>query len=108
MKVEWKMNPDFIQNLVEDVILPAVEKQNEVAIKTAADYAPKNTGKLAESIDGKVASDKDKITSVVGTPLEYGIYQELGTSKFSGKHYLRRGMLRSIKILEEEIKKNME
>lgn len=108
MKVTWDINKNFLKELTEEVLVPAVKKQNEVAIKNAIEYAPKKTGALAKSIEGKVEADKSEIKSVIGSEKDYAIYQELGTSKFSGKYFFRRGILSSIKTLEAEIKKNME
>jgi len=108
MKVKWEMNKSFLSDLTDNVLLPAVEKQNEQAIINSVEYAPVRTGALAKSIEGKVEAEKSEIKSVIGSDKEYAIYQELGTSKFSGKYFFRRGVLSSIKTLEAEIKKNME
>jgi hypothetical protein len=47
-----------------------------------------DTGKLRQSIFYDV--DKSKLTCIVGTPLKYGAYLELGTSRMEPRVYLLR------------------
>lgn len=59
------------------------------AASTAASKAPYDTGALRNSIGSAV--DTSSQTAYIGTNIEYAIYQELGTSKIKGKHFLRFG-----------------
>ncbi len=59
------------------------------AASTAASKAPYKTGALRNSIGPAV--DTSKQEAYIGTNLNYAVYQELGTSKIKGKHFLRFG-----------------
>ena len=53
----------------------------------AAENAPFDTGRLSGSIT-YVLTDDDK-SVIIGTNVEYGPYQELGTSMYKGHPYLK-------------------
>lgn len=67
-----------------DDLVRAVKERLEKALDTAAEYtvgeakrrAPVDTGVLRNSIDW--GQGKDEYTRIVGTPVEYGLYQEVG------------------------------
>jgi hypothetical protein len=104
MEAKFTSNSDkFLKSLTSDLV-ESMEKQNDEAIKASKGYAPKNTGELASSIDGEVTADSEEITSTVYANKDYAIFQELGTSRVTGKHYLKRGVLSSVKILDGEFK----
>ena len=50
--------------------------------------APVDTGNLANSIDYRTQDTAKEVSVSIGTPVEYGIYQELGTSKMGAQPYL--------------------
>jgi HK97 gp10 family phage protein len=52
----------------------------------ATDLAPVKTGNLANSINYRVSAQAHSVS--IGTPVEYGIYQELGTRRMSAQPYL--------------------
>jgi len=52
----------------------------------ASALAPVDTGNLRGSIDYRV--NPQEVSVSVGTPVEYGIYQELGTRRMSAQPYL--------------------
>lgn len=63
-------------------------KANEV--KGIAEFlAPKLTGALAGSLFVQPFSDGDGIGFEIGTPLDYGLYQELGTINHGPQPFLR-------------------
>lgn len=53
----------------------------------AARKAPVDTGNLRNSIVFKVDSPSDSV--IIGTNVEYGKYQEFGTSRMKAQPYLR-------------------
>lgn len=56
--------------------------------------APVRTGRLRASITWEV--DEEMLSGRYGSNVSYAIFQELGTSKISGKHYLE-GALQKLK-----------
>ena len=57
----------------------------ELIVKSAKEIVPVDTGALKESITYEV--DGNSVT--VGSPLNYSVYVELGTSKMGAQPYLR-------------------
>ena len=63
-----------------------VQKMKEVGNfleDIAKNKAPKDTGNLIGSIENKTEVSGSTITTTVFTPVEYGVYQELGTGLFA-------------------------
>lgn len=58
------------------------------AASTAAEAAPHKTGALRNSIEHSVEGQ----VAIIGTNIPYAIYQELGTSRIAGKHFLEFGV----------------
>lgn len=77
------------------------------AASTAADVAPHKTGALKNSISHAVDATEQKVH--VGTNIPYAIYQELGTSKITGKHFIEFGATAHLstyqRMLEEYLKR---
>lgn len=65
--------------------------------------APIDTGNLANSINYKVNAQAKAVT--IGTPVEYGIYQELGTRKMSAKPYLAPAFAAMMPDIREKARK---
>lgn len=63
----------------------AVKKSAFAIQADAAQNAPVDTGALKNSIS---ALPKDEKTWTVEDGMDYGVYQELGTSKVSARHFL--------------------
>lgn len=104
MNVTYKSNTrDYFENLVEEVT-EVVMDYGEVAEKAAKSYAPKDTGKLAESIESETEANEDEILLTISANVPYAMTQEIGSSKTPGKHYLKRGILKTAKTLKEEFK----
>lgn len=73
-------SPRKAANLVKSTAL-VVETQ-------AAHLAPVDTGRLRQSIRMEPAGP----TAIeVGTNVKYSYWQEVGTSRFAGKHYMEKG-----------------
>ena len=72
-----------IQRALADWRDEALKWQRERAervLEAARRYAPRDTGTLADSIAITEGSDEDGPYVEVGTSLDYGIFQEYGTS----------------------------
>lgn len=104
MDIEYTSNADGFFDVLMMDIAGAMHIQNDAAMKAAKGYAPKDTGKLAGSIDGEVKVTSEEVTSTIYSPLPYAQAQELGTAKSPGKHFLKKGVLSSVKVLEKEFK----
>lgn len=89
------MSADFELVSHADEFLDAMESAKALALELiglqAEGYAqmkaPKDTGRLQNSIDHVVDTSDDSV--YIGTNVEYAAYQELGTSKIPPHPYLR-------------------
>lgn len=77
----------------------AMEAVGQTAESMAAKVAPYKTGALKQSITHAVTSTDTTVSAHVGTNLKapktgapYPLYQEVGTSRIAGKHYLEFGI----------------
>ena len=93
MSVEFTVKKnDFpkCERIAHEAIEGALELVGAQCAKNAKSLAPVDTGNLRNSIDHQMDGDD---TVVVGTNVEYAIYQEMGTSRISaangGKGYMR-------------------
>lgn len=84
------MNVKFEDHSKEvlDALHEAAQRAMEACGQTAEGYAKKlapvgDTGNLRNSIAHKVVADKPKYEAIVGTDVEYGVYQELGTGVYA-------------------------
>ena len=87
--VEFTSNVKEIDGLLKYAVAEALEAIGRDAASTAANKAPYDTGTLANSISNY--TDREELIEYIGTNVEYAGYQEFGTSKIRGKHYLRFG-----------------
>ena len=60
------------------------------ATGVAFDHCPHKTGTLRNSIAWQVVSAEKAV--YIGTNIPYAIYQEKGTSRIAGKHFLQAGV----------------
>lgn len=94
MSVEFTVKKnDFpkCERIAHDAIEGALELVGAQCAKNAKSLAPVDTGTLRNSIDHQMDGDD---TVVVGTNVEYAVYQEFGTSRQpvaanGGKGYMR-------------------
>lgn len=93
MSVEFTVKKnDFprCERIAHEAIEGALELVGAQCAKNAKSLAPVDTGTLRNSIDHQMDGDD---TVVVGTNVEYAVYQEMGTSRISaangGKGYMR-------------------
>lgn len=90
---EFRINPRALEALVGLGTFPEMERAlnvlGQIAETSAKDHAPVDTGTLRRSIVHEVGEDDIGIYMRYGTPLEYGIYQELGTRYHPAHPFLR-------------------
>lgn len=97
-------NSDQVTAALEEKVITWLESIGQDAAGVAADYAPVDTGRLRNSISSVV--DESEKAAYIGTNVEYAPYQEFGTSKIEGKHFIQFGAtahLDEYKSLLEEI-----
>ena len=85
MSVQVKVNGDA-KKAVKNGINQCVLKTAVAVANHAKTLAPVDTGNLRGSIDYAMESNN---TAIVGTNLEYAIYQEFGTRKMAAQPFLR-------------------
>ncbi len=80
---------DEVIKAMNDQLHATLEAIGLDAASTAADKAPVDTGRLKASISHQVVETEGAV--YIGTNVEYAIYQEMGTSRTPGKHFLQFG-----------------
>ena len=94
-EVAFKSNKEDVMRILNEDVIAWLEGIGEDAADTAAKKAPVDTGRLKGSISHAVVPDERAV--YIGTNVHneqgknYAIYQELGTSKIAGKHFLQFG-----------------
>lgn len=88
-KVEFISHLDEVKEASRDQIENWLYAIALDASSTAAERAPHKTGALRNSIS--YAVDEEALEAYIGTNLFYAVYQELGTSRIAGKHFLQFG-----------------
>ena len=89
MAVTFKDYSIQVNDALEDAALQFLEEAVSEIQSQAEDNTPVDTGQLKGAWDHKV--DEGKKEAVVGNPLEYSIWIELGTGEFALKGNGRRG-----------------
>lgn len=92
----------------------ALNKGADIILKEQQNNVPVKTGKLKRSLGKskvKKSNQTDKITigilNATDNEVEYGYYQEYGTSSIIGKKWMKRSWNESIEDAREEIKKSL-
>lgn len=87
------LNVNITNNIPEvirtknEAIARGLEKIGLTAERYAKGYAPVDTGRLRNSISHYRDHDGDAV--IIGTNVEYAIYQEFGTHRMKGTPFLR-------------------
>jgi len=85
---------------------PIMQRATQLVQRTAKEMAPVDTGHLRRNIMRKTHTLPNN-TGIVGEvydPVEYGVYQEFGTSKMKAQPFMRP----ALKVHQETIKKGFE
>lgn len=86
MRVTFNSYLPEIQIKLEENIQEVKKAIGEFVTAEAKDRSPYDTGLLESSID---YDDSEKNVVRIGTPVEYGKYQEFGTKYFAAQPYLQ-------------------
>lgn len=85
-----RLDPDAVNNLVNSSEVGAHLLQVGLQVETAAKrLAPVDTGRLRSSITTNMHVDSEGPVVVIGTDVDYAVYQEFGTSRQAGTPFLR-------------------
>lgn len=87
--MESKWNDKVIYAVIVGRVLDALETSGKLVEDSAKLLCPVDTGLLIGSITHKVFPNDLKV--IVGTPVEYGPYIELGTGEFAENGEGRKG-----------------
>lgn len=87
VEVKLKSNVDTAKQECQQKLTDCLYAIGLDCASTAAAKAPYKTGALRNSIN--YAVDPAELAVYIGTNIEYAIFQEEGTSKIRGKHFLR-------------------
>lgn len=102
-KVTLKDNSDAVRSAVESRIQVALEAVGLTCERKAKELAPVDTGNLRNSLTHLV----DDTTVYIGTNVEYGKYQELGTYKMKAQPFLRPAVVDNIGEYKRIIQANL-
>lgn len=104
IKMNIRDHSDEVKAELEKKISLALEKVGRSAEDHVASLAPVDTGRLKNSITHIV----DDRSTTIGTDVEYGKYQEAGTSRMKAQPFLKPGILNNMdeykNIIYEELK----
>lgn len=94
---------DAVKDDVMRSLAREFERTAEQAVRGAKRYAPVRTGRLRQSL--RIQSINRRRARVAwGSDLDYALYQEVGTSRVVGKHYLRRSAREAIAAMLRRMK----
>lgn len=96
-----KDNTDKVLAEVESNTKDVLAAIGKVIADEAKEIVPVDTGALRDSITYDVENDSVR----VGSPLEYSIYVELGTSKMAPQPYIRPAFENNKEMIEATVKK---
>lgn len=86
MNVVFTSNKDEVLSAVDQAIVRGLEICGGKAESYAKELCPVDTGRLRNSISH---AQMDERTEVIGTNVEYGVFQELGTVRMKPRPFLR-------------------
>lgn len=104
--VEFVSNLDELDDIMRIAIGFGLDAIGQDAASTAAKKAPYDTGALRNSIGN--ATDREELIEYIGTNIPYAKYQEFGTSRIKGKHFLRFGATAHMDEYAEIMKRYIE
>lgn len=100
--IQFKIDPDALKKILQPVMEKKLALIGQKLVDTAKENCPRDTGNLRNSIDSNVTHDDDKLDLIYGTPIEYGLYQEIGFKHTNG-HFIQNAYLLPA-LIENEAK----
>lgn len=92
-----------IIDLKNEAIARALEAIGIQAEGDVASLAPVDTGRLRDSVTHETHAEEEFV--YVGTNVEYGKYQEYGTSKMRAHPFLKPGIMNNLETYKSIVKK---
>lgn len=86
-----------------EAIARALEAIGIQAEGDVASLAPVDTGRLRDSITHETHAEEESV--YVGTNVEYGKYQEYGTSRMRAHPFLKPGIMNNLETYKSIVKK---
>lgn len=102
--VDFKWHGDRVERDVDTALIQAMQwaLSSAIQIVNLPGWTPFRTGDLLASIiDLGIKVEKTQVVGSFGSPIHYALFQELGTSRISGKFYLSRAGI----IVGQELEK---
>lgn len=110
VSVDFQWYGQRVEDDVTEALVAAMDRALSQAIKLTQlpGWTPYRTGDLVNSIINLgVKLARHDVIGTFGSPLHYALFQELGTSRFSGKFYLTRAGLSAAQDLENFIREEL-
>ena len=101
MPSSFKWDDSKLRTEVDQKVKANMEKACFLVDNDAKRFVAVDTGRLRSSITHEIEVAKDELRGVVGSNVEYAIDQEYGTSKQSGKPYLRPSLAKNIPKIKQ-------
>lgn len=89
MSVKFEDNSKAVKSALDEALIAGLYAAAAEIESQAAQNSPVDTGQLKGSWAHKV--DENKMEAVIGSPLEYAIYQEFGTGEYAYEGKGRKG-----------------
>lgn len=99
-----KLLDKFSESKLDAIAEETVKNLGSIVKNVARDLAPYDTGALRGSIDLEITGEGQKAIAEVGTPLDYGYWQEYGSTKNKAVPYLRPALDEAREVAQEVTK----
>jgi len=95
----------IVEELHGTPILNTMRDATLLILRDARINAPVDTGRLRASITPEVKAEPPDVIGIVGSNVEYAPFQEFGTKRMAGKHYLERAVEKNKDRIQREFEK---
>lgn len=89
--MELQDNSDQVKREMLRVVLGGITKGSLLVVGQTKVLARRDTGALSDSFSHQIEETPQEVTSKIGSPLDYAIYNEFGTGEFAEKGDGRKG-----------------
>lgn len=78
-----------LADVADTEVYEVAEENKEKVVRVAKQKAPVDTGRLRDSIYGRVKKNGNDVVILIGSDVHYAVYVEMGTSKMRAQPYIR-------------------